>query len=343
MKLTKTREQVIKAHTKKVLAKGRDLLEHNPWTRRDRKDVTDIPEDGGTIHLSKRVATALTKAGLIEQNGDFRGPCDRDRYFQLSDKGFTQGRKLLGAKNLDLSAALAHILDLAYFHPDDRCDGEVAIPSLWVPGGEGARLVLVVGPNAGGKSFFRRLWTAVTSPGKKSRPMEPGYPPGPFPVAETIPLSMQGRTANGMFASMVYGSEDYHSTGENSSHLTTKGIQTAFGRRHDVAVYWDEPDIGMSGGPAAGIGVMIREAVNTAPDHVQAVFVTTHSPTMAAQLAKTEPRPHYVHLGAADAPGSLEEWIEEQRDPEPVSPEQLQKQAQARFRLIQRILNSKGE
>ena len=112
-------------------------------------------------------------------------------------------------------------------------------------------------------------------------------------------------------SSMVYGNENWRSTGENSAHTVSMGVKTVLGRPHRVHAYWDEPDIGMSAGSAAGAGLALRELVDTveaggAP-FVQAVCVTSHSPALVRALTKGlkgAHRPHYLYLGADKASGA---------------------------------------
>jgi len=239
-----------------------------------------------------------------------------------------------------IEGVLDWILDLRFFHSDDAIDGRVAIPFYYNAGAENARLVLVLGENAGGKSFFRRLvQEACRHKGNNS---------GPYPVREVIYLSMEHRTGGmmGPIGAFVYGSEQRRSTGENSAHTVEGGITTASGRNHDVVVYWDEPDIGMSAACAIGVGVEIAQFVNEAPDNIKAVFVTTHSPAMVTALLKADARPHYLYLGDEMAPLSLEDWVAWQADVAlhgpGISPKQLAEASHKRFKDIQAILDDKG-
>jgi hypothetical protein len=225
------------------------------------------------------------------------------------------------------------ILDLRYFHPDKEIDGQVAIPYLWDKGD--IPLVLVLGENAGGKSFFRRLVQAVRQTDYEDS------------IKECIHLSMENRAGGSMTASpivrsLIYGDEQYHATGDLTANTVTTGIKTARGRDHDLLMYWDEPDIGMSAASAAGAGVAIRKFVDTLPAHVKGVFVTSHSPALIHQLLQVKGKPHYIHLGvAADAPPTAESWVKHHADPfkvVPRLPEVISKEGHRRFKLIQALL-----
>jgi len=239
---------------------------------------------------------------------------------------------------LDLKALLDWILDLRYFHPDEVLDGRTAIPYLRADGDPESRFVLVLGENAGGKSFFRRLVRLATSR-PRAKDKDKG---GPFPVHEIIHLSMEGRAGGMAFSSMVYGSENWQSTGQNSAHTVLGGIKTATGRDHEVIVYWDEPDLGMSAACAAGVGVALKDFTQEAPEHVQAVFVTTHSPALVAQLLHCEARPYYLYLGSQVGPQTIEDWVKYQTDlvwTPIIGPEKLAEVSYGRFKDIQAILN----
>jgi hypothetical protein len=206
-----------------------------------------------------------------------------------------------------------------YFGGDDP-----AIPALWVKGS--SPLFLVLGENAGGKSFFRRCIS-----------LEIRDRSG---IKEVIHLSMEARTGAtfmGAAKAFVYGDENSRSTGENSVNTISGAITTCRDRTHPHVLYWDEPDIGMSEGAAAGAGIAIAEFVADLPEHTKGVFITTHSRAMVEQLVDL--KPHYLHLGTDPklAPQTLQEWLE--REVVPVSPDELKEASRARFRAIQKILN----
>lgn len=291
---------------------------------------------GDHKQLQEEHAQPLIDAGLL-----YLHTKESPNYYALTPAGIRLGYQLLGRKNLDVGALLAETLDTVLFGPSAALDGRTAIPYVYDPSKSGSKLVLVLGENAGGKSLFRRLIRVMTHPGSKGAYGDPPVPRGPFPVGEVIGLSMQGRTSSGFERSCVYGEESYHSTGENSAHTVAMGIQTACGRNHTSILYWDEPDIGMSGGAAAGAGVAIREFIqkDDAP-LVEAVFLTSHSPALIRQLRVCDP--HYIFLGDANGPKTLDEWFEWQQNPTPVTPEQLKELAYKRFRDVQKVLDRKG-
>lgn len=235
----------------------------------------------------------------------------------------------------DLTKALGHTFDCRYFGPDEAIQGQTAIPYVWVPGSKDSRMALVLGDNAGGKSFFRRLFQSVTYGGHNRKP-------GPYPVREMIHLSMEARAGHmmyGMARAVVYGDEERDATGQLTASTIEGAIQTSTGRDHDVIVYWDEPDIGMSARSAAGAGIRIRDFTDTMPNHIKAVMVTSHSPELVERLAQAKETPHYLFLGDAQGPATVTDWIKAQRDPVPVTPDELAQAGRARFKLIQGVIN----
>lgn len=305
------------------------------WGSPSREERSDL--DGDRMRLRDEHAKPLVDAGLLyrTESGSI--------HYGLTPAGIRLASQVIGRVPLDVKALLEHTLDTVLFGPSDAIDGRTAIPALYDPSTSGSKLVLVLGENAAGKSLFRRVINGVTHRGREARGMgEPAVPRGPFPVGEMIHLSMQGRAGGGFMSSMVYGEESYHSTGENSAHTIDGAIRTASGRDHTTIVYWDEPDIGMSAGAAAGAGEAIREFVaqDEAP-LIEAVFITSHSPALVRQLVPLGP--HYVFLGNADGPKTLADWFAWQQNPPPISPRALQDLSHARFRDIQAVLNAAGK
>lgn len=229
---------------------------------------------------------------------------------------------------------LEKVLSLGYFHPHEAIDGQVAIPAVWVKGT--SPLILVLGENAGGKSFFRRLVQGMLARDFKEE------------IQETLHISMQGRTSgeNRIVRLFVYGTEEDEATSTLSAATVTAGIKTAQERTHNVTLYWDEPDVGMSQSASAGVGLAIRQFIDDAPKHVPAVFLTSHSPALIAQLLRCQAKPHYVYLGRlGEENPDAETWLKNQQDPSrivPLMPEDLRNKGIHQWGLIQKI-RTKGK
>jgi hypothetical protein len=202
---------------------------------------------------------------------------------------------------------------------------EPAIPWHWVPGT--APIVLVLGPNGGGKSFFRRLVRV----GLREW----------FDDMECIHLSMEARTDRypGAMRSLIYGDEARHSTGELSGSVVQAGIKTCASRNASHVIYWDEPDLGMGEAEAMGAGVVLQKFGEDLPEHTQGVFLTSHSRGLIRMLQPLDP--HYVHLGEAEPPSTLAAWLE--RPIAPRTPDEVKQVSRERYRKIAHILRNRKE
>lgn len=229
---------------------------------------------------------------------------------------------------LDIPATLDGILDytrdLRYFHPED---GEpAAIPLHYVPGK--VPLVLIIGPNAGGKSFLRRIVGQVCRMVK--------------PRIEFMGVSMEFRTGQGAHAgntarAFVFGDEGWESTGAISAQTVTVGIKTCLERTTPHVVFWDEPDIGLSEGYSRGVGQAIAKLARAATAHTVGVFVVTHSKPLVREMVALEP--HYMHVGSETAPPTLQAWLD--TEAEALDIDTLKDASHVRFQRIQKILNDK--
>ena len=192
-----------------------------------------------------------------------------------------------------------------------------AIPYTWAPARASNPLVVVVGENGGGKSFVRRICHEICG----------------YHKIECMPISMEGRQSM-MFASLIYGSEAYRSTGQNSIHTVRMGIKTSQGRANQHVIIWDEPDIGLSEGAAASVGKAIADFVEEVPDKLIASIVTTHRKSLVRELARW--KPHYLFVGG-EGPASLQEWLE--AAPVVRTLDEIEAACKTRFDAIQAILN----
>jgi hypothetical protein len=213
-------------------------------------------------------------------------------------------------------------LELDYFQ---EISGHVTIPAYWREGA--GPLCLVVGDNASGKSFFRRIVGAVCSQAKQK--------------TEYIPISMEARRTISYYPwlTFVYGDEETQATGVNSTETVLGGIRTSEGREDRHVIFWDEPDLGLSDSWAAGLGQKIAEFAKKPPKHLTAAFVVTHNKSLVSQLFDVNP--HFLHLGVnpEEAPHSLVEWFESPVKPRNI--DKLHEESHKRFKAIQKILDSK--
>lgn len=190
-----------------------------------------------------------------------------------------------------------------------------------------SKLVLVLGDNATGKSFVRRLVQGHCH----------------LRQTECIALSQQGRCADPLMSgggvrAMIYGTEEWQSTGENSAGTVLMAIKTS--RARDAArhtVFWDEPDTGLSDEYALGAADEIATYVgyDSAPGLV-AAFVVSHRREFIRRLAIIEP--HVLFVGE-DPPASLDAWLS--RPVVARSLDELRDRSLATFRALSPLLKER--
>lgn len=186
------------------------------------------------------------------------------------------------------------------------------IKAVWCPGA--TPLVVVVGPNACGKSLFRRVAGQFTR-------QEWG--------AEYISISMEQRR-HGLFErAFIYGDEMFYATGYNSAMTILKGIVTCRSREAPVVIFWDEPDLGLSDEYAAGAGQTLAEFAFNPGEHTCAAFVVSHNRHLLRELIPL--KPNYLCLGSCDFP-SLQSWVE--REVRPAKIEGLRDRGRATFHML---------
>lgn len=112
---------------------------------------------------------------------------------------------------------------------------------------------------------------------------------------------------------------------------------TCQSRKTKHVVFWDEPDLGLSGSWAAGVGQAICKFAKPMPRNTVAAMIVTHSKPLVRELLPA--KPVYLHMGVdpSEAPPTLKDWLE--HHPEPRDIEELSKVSRKRFLLIQHILN----
>jgi hypothetical protein len=218
-----------------------------------------------------------------------------------------------------LSKFMDLVLDLDFFRKDPNYDNTPCIQvQLDKMSSEESKLIVITGDNASGKSVIRRiLHEAMRKAG-----------------LSVMQLSQQSRTDSGIQRAMIYGAEEWDSTG----YISTKSVNCSFRSSHAWAkdnknkhgIIWDEPDIGLSDAYAAGLGVKIAEFIKTAPDKLFAAFIITHNRELVKQLVASNP--WHLRVGGCLP---LHEWLVA-----PVvarNPDELHEEGLARFRRISKV------
>lgn len=183
-----------------------------------------------------------------------------------------------------------------------------------------SRVLAVTGPNAGGKSLFRRVLAQLCR----------------LEGIECMDPSMELRVQSGFGRLMVFGSESDESTGANSAASVLAGIRTCRGRTKRHVIIFDEPDIGLSEGYAAGMGRTLQRFGRELPEHTVGMVIITHSRPLLRELGTD---PHYIHIGDEHGPNSLRKYLELVETPMEI--ETLKDRSRDTYRAVQKILEER--
>lgn len=161
---------------------------------------------------------------------------------------------------------------------------------------DGVKALMVVGDNAAGKSFLRRLLTHFIKEHNKD--------------IEVLHFSQQQRSTGGVIRAMMYGSEDDEATGAMSAKIVLGAIRNSRSRdkenRKHVMIF-DEPEIGMSEELALGSAVYLRdELAKDWPKHLLGIVVMSHSRHMVGTLSQL-PKSKFLKLHEPAV--TLESWV----------------------------------
>jgi hypothetical protein len=199
-----------------------------------------------------------------------------------------------------------------------------AIDVRWAKGPKGARLVLAVGENASGKSFYRRVIQSWCQHRSKEG-------------IECIDLSMERRSVSGFSRAFIYGGDESHdSTGRLTVSSILGAIRTSQGREKPHILIWDEPDLGLSETGSLGAALEIREFMGAPPKHLVMAVVVSHSRAILQGLREIPH--HFLHFG--QEAHTLDSWLQR-----PIQARRLEEIREAnldRYRRIQAILTKRG-
>lgn len=237
----------------------------------------------------------------------------------------------MGKLGFDFKTArgmLEQLREMSYLKPNK--DGETPIElhaDYARKKSPGAHVVVVVGENASGKSFLRRLMCAVLH--------DAGH--------DLIHLSMEGRfdyNGNlGAMRGMLYGDEQHEATGVNSAHLITRGLSNCESRRDTShGIIWDEPELGLSEGAQMGVGAELAEGLVKTPVPTVAAVLITHSKPLVRRLVEIEP--NFVFVGE-DPPLTMEGWLK--RPAKLRTTADIEAESRRRYRLIQDAMQKRKE
>lgn len=164
-----------------------------------------------------------------------------------------------------------------------------ALPYSWIP--RASRFVLVLGDNASGKSVLRRLVRDVAAARKLT----------------VLSASMEARGY--ISAVHEYGLEGSESTGMISARRVRTLLQQSKRAPGPHVLLLDEPDLGMSDGLAAGVGMLLAETyANGQIPRCAGILVTTHNRAMVREILR-HVDPNVVWFGPNAETFDVHEWL----------------------------------
>lgn len=181
----------------------------------------------------------------------------------------------------------------------------------------GVETLIVVGPNASGKSLLRRLITVLCRKGK----------------VEVIHLSQEGRSSSSCVTALVYGSEFEFATGYNSAGVLLNGFKTSRKREKEHVLLFDEPEIGLGEEAQLGAGEFLREQMDDKPPMLRGLAVMTHSRHIVEAL-KDLPKARFLDISGQYK--TADEWLG--RRLKPMSLRQIRDDGIRKLRRIAKLL-----
>jgi hypothetical protein len=195
-----------------------------------------------------------------------------------------------------------------------------------------AKVVLMAGPNASGKSFLAECALSWASAHAETKPMR---------------VSIRERTGSGsgemsgMRRAMMFGDEQAHSTGAVSGGVVRRAFSSVEGWSKQglkTFVLLDEPEIGLSEGFGFGMGDLIgREALKMDPSAF-GVIVVSHSRALGRGLAKgLGAAPSFVSTGGRL---SFKDWCQREEQMSADELLALSERDLSGFRCVTKILDA---
>lgn len=214
-------------------------------------------------------------------------------------------------KSVSVSSVCQEMSELPYFKGENA-----PIPLHALSSDTSPILALVVGENASGKSFIRRVVKQILASDN----------------IECIDISVEGRrqVAYNPMLAFVYGDESSSSTGANSANTILGAIKTSRARTTPHFIFWDEPDLGLSEGWSACAGREIAAFLQNPPEYLRGVFLVSHSKSLLREVQVLNPL--FIGLGNPEV-ATLHAWLSADA-PRYESLIGLQNAGDARFRAL---------
>lgn len=310
----------------------RERVDHaifNACLANSRGPVDAVRDD--QVHQAGVVITSLAK-DLAVQEGDLMNMLGqlkregsiysvRSRISDVKTLWWYEGlaTELLADKKAESNRNTASVLINEALRSHPALTGDDPVIPHHLSEHEDARVVMVAGDNASGKSFVTKQLNKIAQCA--------GF--------EVCCSSMRQRTGDRMFSSMVYGDERRMSTGQCSVRATIKAFDHARETENPCVIILDEPDIGLSPELAMAMGQLLAEEVEAATDKLALLVVISHSRDLFHQLrAGLELKPWSSLFVGGTHPFS--QWLIE---PSPVcTPDDLRNLSDRSHDLYRKIL-----
>lgn len=221
-------------------------------------------------------------------------------------------------KSSSVLTVFQEMAGLPYFKGDDA-----PIPLRLPSSATNPVLATIVGENASGKSFIRRIVKEIHAMDK----------------IECIDISVEGRrqVAYNPMLALVYGDESCSSTGANSVDTILGAIRTSRDRSTPHSIFLDEPDLGLSEGWSACAGREIANFLQAPPEHLYGLYLVSHSKPLLRELQTLNPL--FINLSEPEAT-TLDAWLSSAA-PKYESLSDLRDKGNARFRALSSCINQR--
>jgi hypothetical protein len=178
--------------------------------------------------------------------------------------------------------------------------------------------IILVGPNASGKSLFRKL----INKGRK-KPL--------CIVHASMQLRTESRPDMGALSSIAHDWPD-----NATSYSTLRALRMSINSvKENCALHIDEPEIGFSEELQAGAGTWLRKQLEALQPQPVITLITTHS----REVARAFPDWKLIDLGWQFK--TVDEWTS--REIKPADPEAILEAGQILFSVIQTRINKATE
>lgn len=181
-----------------------------------------------------------------------------------------------------------------------------------------SKLLIITGDNASGKSLVGRLFSLRAQKEHK---------------IESIRVSMELRTMEGIHRAFVFGDEAWQSTGMISLDSVSGGIKACQSRDKSHIIIFDEPDIGLSEGYQAAMGKMLEKFASNMPILTEFMIIITHSRFLVKQMVGC--KPHFLRVGDNV---SMSEFLQVAEEKTLEDLELLQKRALITFQKVSALM-----